>query len=307
MASFVSSSLKTGRLIFIWPPDSWWGHWLWCVCLEPPNLWDLDDTDEEGDAELQSLSYLHSGKGKGDRVGLPVILIAPSLKLGLAVAPNLILGTLGYGLIWAPLIMQQLLGGLLVMETDLDCWSWMVSTQVEWSEDIQALLVWCILQWWLGWSTTGLHPGLPDWHQVGLVCQPNPWLLTVWMQLLMPHPGSVLLLTTTTHKTGWPYLGLSLRLLLGQICHLRPCLPQLVPARHVEMVLLLFHLQSRSPVFRNNNMSQAGQVLVSLPETGMVNMMGATKCLWIFRAIQATWWCEGVACSLDINSRLLII
>ena len=27
----------------------------------------------------------------------------------------------------------------------------------------------------------------------------------------------------------------------------------------------------------------------------------------IFRAILATWWCEGVVLSLDINSRLLII
>ena len=69
MASFVSSSLKTGRLIFIWPLDSlqscqpWWG------CLEPPNLLDLDNMDEEVDAELWSLSNLQSGEGKGDGGG----------------------------------------------------------------------------------------------------------------------------------------------------------------------------------------------------------------------------------------------
>ena len=61
MASFVSSSLRTGRLIFIWPLDSLWGH------LEPPHLLDLDNTNEEVDAELWSLSNPWSGKGEGNR------------------------------------------------------------------------------------------------------------------------------------------------------------------------------------------------------------------------------------------------
>ena len=55
---------------------------------------DLDDTDEEVDAELQSLSNPCSGRGKGDGVGLPITLIAPGLDLSLAVVPDLILGTL---------------------------------------------------------------------------------------------------------------------------------------------------------------------------------------------------------------------
>ena len=273
MASFVSSSLKTGRFIFIWPLHSQWGHQPWHECLEPPDLSDLDDTNKEVDAELCSLLNPCSGKCEGDGVGLPITLIAPSLNLGLTVAPSLILGALAWGFIWAPPIIQQLFRGLLVTKMGLDYKSWMVLMQVEWSKDIQALLVWCIFWWWLGQSTAGLHPGLLDWHWIGLVCQPNWWLLTAWRWCLMPHPSSVLLLMIATHKTGWPNLGLSLWLLLGWICHLRPCLPQLVPGRHVGVVVSLHHLQSRSPVFPNNTESQADEVLASLPETGIVNMM----------------------------------
>ena len=54
-------------------------------------------------------------------VGLPITLTAPGLDLGLTVVLNLILGTLAWGHVWAPPIMQQLLGGLLVAETGLDC------------------------------------------------------------------------------------------------------------------------------------------------------------------------------------------
>ena len=122
----------------------------------------------------------------------------------------------------------------------------------------------------------------------------------------MPHQGSVLLLTIATHKHGGPTWTL-LWLLLGRICHLRPCLLQLMPVKHVEVVVLLPHLWSRSPVFPNNTESQASQVLVSLPETGMVNAMGHYQMPLVFRAIPATWCSEGVALSLDINSRLLII
>ena len=54
-------------------------------------------------------------------VRLPITLIAPSLDFSLAVAPNLIPGTLSWGHVWAPPIVQQLLGGLLVVELGLDC------------------------------------------------------------------------------------------------------------------------------------------------------------------------------------------
>ena len=66
MASFRSSSLKTGRLIFKWPLDSLQHCQPWFECLEPPDLLDLDDTDEEVDTELSSLSNTQSGAGKGD-------------------------------------------------------------------------------------------------------------------------------------------------------------------------------------------------------------------------------------------------
>ena len=79
---------------------------------------------------------------------------------------------------------------------------------------------------------------------------------------------------TATHRTGGPDLGQSLGLLLGQLCHLKPCLPQLVPAMHEMVVVLLSCLWWRSPVFPNNTKSQASQLLVSLLETGMVMRMG---------------------------------
>ena len=90
-ASFVSSSLKIVRLIFIWPPDSQQGHWPWHKHLEAPNLSDLDDTDEV-DAELCLLSNPQPGEGEGDGVGLPITLITHSLNLGLTVVPKLVLG-----------------------------------------------------------------------------------------------------------------------------------------------------------------------------------------------------------------------
>ena len=39
------------------------------MCLEPPDLSDLDETDEEVDTELLSLLKLQSGEGEGVRVG----------------------------------------------------------------------------------------------------------------------------------------------------------------------------------------------------------------------------------------------
>ena len=69
MSSLVSSSVKTGRFVFIWPPGSLWGHWPWCGHLEPPNRSDIDATDEEVDAELLSLLNPWSDESKGDWQG----------------------------------------------------------------------------------------------------------------------------------------------------------------------------------------------------------------------------------------------
>ena len=68
MASFMSSSLKTGKLIFKWPPISL-QHQPWCECLELPDLSDLHDTNEEVDGELWSLSNPQSGEGEGNMGG----------------------------------------------------------------------------------------------------------------------------------------------------------------------------------------------------------------------------------------------
>ena len=103
------------------------------------------------------------------------------------------------------------------------------------------------------------------------------------MWYLAPCPNSVLLLMTITHRTGQPDLGLSLWLLLGQLCHLAPCLPQLVPAMHVMEVVLLSYLWWRSAVFPGNTKSHGGQV--SSLVTGMgcsqtpLHLQGHSGCL----------------------------
>ena len=80
---------------------------------------------------------------------------------------------------------------------------------------------------------------------------------------------------TVAHRTGWSDLGLSPQLLLGQLCPLAPCLPQLVPVMHVMEVVLLFCLWWRPPVVPDNTESHGGQV--SLLETGMVIRMGCSQ------------------------------
>ena len=52
---------------------------------------------------------------------LPITLIASSLNLSLTVAPDLVPSTLSWGHVWEPPIVQQWLGGLLIVETGLDC------------------------------------------------------------------------------------------------------------------------------------------------------------------------------------------
>ena len=59
-------------------------------------------------------------RAKVTGVASPITLIAPDLNLSLTVAPNLAPGVLVSGQVWAPPIIQQLLGGLLVIETSLD-------------------------------------------------------------------------------------------------------------------------------------------------------------------------------------------
>ena len=111
-------------------------------------------------------------------------------------------------------------------------------------------------------------------------CQPSLRLTSLvlsWAclqtQLMTPDNVNVVshaspkLSPSPNHRTGRPNLGQLLQLLLGHLCHLKPCLPQLAPATHEGVVVSLLHLWWRSPVFPNSTESQASQVLASLPET----------------------------------------
>ena len=57
---------------------------------------------------------------KATGVGPPITLIASGLDLSLTVVPDFTFGVLAGDQVWAPPIIQQLLGGLLVMETSLN-------------------------------------------------------------------------------------------------------------------------------------------------------------------------------------------
>ena len=93
------------------------------------------------------------------------------------------------------------------------------------------------------------------------------------------------------NRTAWPRP--ETRSSVKQLCHLKPCLPWLAPAMHEVVVALLSHLQWRLPVFPNNTNSQASQVLVSFPETGMVNVMGCFQIPLGLPDHFAAWWSEG--------------
>ena len=82
---------------------------------------DLDDTDEEVDAELWSLSNTQSGEEEGDGVGLTIAPFAPGLSLSLSVRHSLIPGMMAQHHDWAPPIVQQQLGALLSAGTGPDC------------------------------------------------------------------------------------------------------------------------------------------------------------------------------------------
>ena len=272
MASLVSSSLKTGRLIFIWPPSSLWGCQPWCGHLEPPNPSDIDNTDEEVDAELWSLSNLWSDESKSDWDGAThnsYCLIS--------------------GLWWylTSLLVYWSVARSGHLPLVSSCWEvmWL------WRQILILKIEWCWCRWngmrvtrpsWFNVSFgDGLGDQLPNITQayqfgteLGLFANPANGSWTVRMWCLMPCPSSVLLLMITTHRTEWPCLAWSLQFLSGQICHLEPCLTWLAPATCEEVLVSLPHLWWRSLVFPNNTEPQANQVLVFLLETGMVIVMG---------------------------------
>ena len=76
----MSSSLKMGKLIFMWPLGflrhlPWWGHW------EPSDLSDCNDTAEAVNKELLLLSNPWSGEGEGDWGSSFVIIHNPCLVM----------------------------------------------------------------------------------------------------------------------------------------------------------------------------------------------------------------------------------
>ena len=69
MASFVSSSLKTGKLILVWALVSL-HHLPHQQCWEPSNLSDCDDTNEAFNTGLLLLLNLQSREGEGGWGGI---------------------------------------------------------------------------------------------------------------------------------------------------------------------------------------------------------------------------------------------
>ena len=82
----MSLSLKTGWLIFIGPPGSLRCQ-PQCNCLEPPNLLDLEDTDEDVYTELLPLSNPWSSDGEWVRGVPPTGLITDGCSYGCVAAP----------------------------------------------------------------------------------------------------------------------------------------------------------------------------------------------------------------------------
>ena len=134
------------------------------------------------------------------------------------------------------------------------------------------------------------HALIPRSHQFGTTVDTCGSSLVRWGK-----EATLMSLKITAYRSGWPGLGQSLILLLGQICHLRPCLPQHAPARCVGWWWCSF------PFFHRDHLYF--QIILSLRvvRCWFLNgdwdgeQEGCYQCLCLFRAIVAAWWCEGVA------------
>ena len=191
-------------------------------------------------------------RAKATEVGPPITLIVSDLDPSLAVAPNPHYWCTG----WGPSLgtSHHSAAAMKFAGHGDKSWLWRlndvdaVGMEQGWPGPLGAVCP-SVMAWVISHQPS---PRLTGLHWVGLACQASWWLLTTWMWCLTPHPSSVLLLTTTTCRTGWPNLGQSLWLLLGQLCHLEPCLPQLVPSMNEVVVVSLSHVWWRPPVFPNN-------------------------------------------------------
>ena len=193
--------------------------------------------------------------------------------------------------------------------SSLDYESSTVLTHVEWNKGIPALLVWWVLWWWLGWSTAlaltqayqiGTKLGLfanpangSQQHECAVLCLTQASVLLLMIAVCrtgQPQPGPV---TTASVKLDLPSWTMSSITGTCQACGGGGvALPSLVEV---------------TCIFKQYWVSGQSVVSFLARELGWWMWWGATKCLLIFRASLATWWCEGVALHLDINSRLLII
>ena len=120
----MSSSLKTGKLILIWPPISLW-HQPWCECLEHPDLSDLDDTDEK-----LTLIFHHSQTHGLARVWVmgvewPIGLISSGHNPGL-----IEVFTLGHG--GSPMSMPRLLSTFISAWEPQLWWRPSLATETKW-------------------------------------------------------------------------------------------------------------------------------------------------------------------------------
>ena len=116
------ASLETGRLIFIWPLSSL-PHQPQCAYLEPTDIPECDDTDEEVDIELPSLSK-------------PMGLITSGHSPGHIVVPILSHGVVSDKYAQTPPCVCQHLGASPVVGTYHDCKTLMVVMQVGMNGDV---------------------------------------------------------------------------------------------------------------------------------------------------------------------------
>ena len=94
------------------------------------------------------------------------------------------------------------------------------------------------------------------------------------------------------------FSGLSPLSLWGLSCHGRAYLLLRVPFSHGRQ---------RHSSYLDNTGHQAGQAMVSSPETRMVNWRGITRQPHLLKAFLVPWWFGSMALDLEVSSRFLVI
>ena len=301
MASFVSSSLKTGRLIFIWPSDSLWGCQPQCGCLEPPNLSGLEHTDEEAGTELWSLLNLWSGKGEGDEGGATHDSHCPPPQSWPHCGAQPYSWYTGLGPHLGTSHNAAAVGRL----AGHGDWPWSLKLN--------------------GLDTSGMEWGCPGpiglMHPLAMAwvinCLPSPRLtrLALSWACLPTQPMALDSVSAVSHAlprfSPSPNDQPIKQDGLTWACHYSFCWARFAISDHVFHNWCLPGMWGWwccSSIFSKGHLYfQTIQSLrlvrcwFACQRLGWWMQWGATKCLWIFRAILASWWCEGVALSPDIT------